>query len=92
MIATLAATNARIVVIKRPCGSAFSVQFLYDGELIEAGRPSRSSPASRSTLARWHAPLLPGNRLSQRRMSKKIGAGDGIRTHDPNLGKVVLYP
>ncbi len=20
------------------------------------------------------------------------GAGDGIRTHDPNLGKVVLYP
>ena len=20
-----------------------------------------------------------------------IGAGDGIRTHDPNLGKVVLY-
>ncbi len=23
---------------------------------------------------------------------EKIGAGDGIRTHDPNLGKVVLYP
>ena len=23
---------------------------------------------------------------------KKNGAGDGIRTHDPNLGKVVLYP
>jgi hypothetical protein len=23
---------------------------------------------------------------------KEIGAGDGIRTHDPNLGKVVLYP
>jgi hypothetical protein len=22
----------------------------------------------------------------------KFGAGDGIRTHDPNLGKVVLYP
>ena len=22
----------------------------------------------------------------------KTGAGDGIRTHDPNLGKVVLYP
>jgi hypothetical protein len=20
------------------------------------------------------------------------GAGDGIRTHDPNLGKVMLYP
>ncbi len=23
---------------------------------------------------------------------KYIGAGDEIRTHDPNLGKVVLYP
>ena len=23
---------------------------------------------------------------------RKIGAGDEIRTHDPNLGKVVLYP
>ena len=22
---------------------------------------------------------------------KVTGAGDGIRTHDPNLGKVVLY-
>ncbi len=25
-------------------------------------------------------------------LKKKTGAGDGIRTHDPNLGKVVLYP
>ena len=23
---------------------------------------------------------------------KNFGAGDEIRTHDPNLGKVVLYP
>ena len=23
---------------------------------------------------------------------RKIGAGEGIRTLDPNLGKVVLYP
>ncbi len=23
---------------------------------------------------------------------ESFGAGDGIRTHDPNLGKVVLYP
>jgi hypothetical protein len=23
---------------------------------------------------------------------REIGAGDGIRTHDPNLGKVMLYP
>lgn len=25
-------------------------------------------------------------------LKQKNGAGDGIRTHDPNLGKVVLYP
>jgi hypothetical protein len=25
-------------------------------------------------------------------LSAEFGAGDGIRTHDPNLGKVVLYP
>ncbi len=24
--------------------------------------------------------------------SRKTGAGEGIRTLDPNLGKVVLYP
>ena len=25
-------------------------------------------------------------------LSRKTGAGEGIRTLDPNLGKVVLYP
>ncbi len=25
-------------------------------------------------------------------MKRKSGAGEGIRTLDPNLGKVVLYP
>jgi hypothetical protein len=25
-------------------------------------------------------------------LMKKTGAGEGIRTLDPNLGKVVLYP
>ena len=29
---------------------------------------------------------------SPRFFRRKSGAGDGIRTHDPNLGKVVLYP
>jgi hypothetical protein len=29
---------------------------------------------------------------SRRFFRRKSGAGDGIRTHDPNLGKVVLYP
>ena len=30
--------------------------------------------------------------LNLLRVFRKSGAGDGIRTHDPNLGKVVLYP
>lgn len=45
---------------------------------------SDSSPArvSKNEKARRDGPLL----------YLIIGAGDGIRTHDPNLGKVVLYP
>ena len=41
----------------------------------------------------------PGNTKGARRRlvdavpcGKEIGAGEGIRTLDPNLGKVVLYP
>src|SRR5476649_719631 len=33
--------------------------------------------------------ILPRNRLSP---LGKVGAGEGIRTLDPDLGKVVLYP
>ena len=36
--------------------------------------------------ARW----APQSQIAD--MCKKIGAGDEIRTHDPNLGKVMLYP
>gem|GEM_PF-3528428 len=56
-------------------------------------------------LRTGQAPLLPprfpekGTRFSNgvspaylSKFKEKIGAGDGIRTHDPNLGKVVLYP
>ena len=32
------------------------------------------------------------NRRSLPAPAALVGAGDGIRTHDPNLGKVVLYP
>lgn len=30
--------------------------------------------------------------LDRKAFVKKTGAGEGIRTLDPNLGKVVLYP
>jgi hypothetical protein len=35
---------------------------------------------------------LPGGSFDPIRSSWKAGAGDGIRTHDFNLGKVALYP
>ncbi len=43
-----------------------------------------------------HPPLRSGVfRANMRRMfafNRKTGAGEEIRTLDPNLGKVVLYP
>ena len=47
-----------------------------------------------------HAPLHgPGKQKTASKgrfksliFNKKTGAGEGIRTLDPNLGKVVLYP
>jgi hypothetical protein len=34
----------------------------------------------------------PKDRFNTLISSRKPGAGEGIRTLDPNLGKVVLYP
>jgi hypothetical protein len=47
---------------------------------------------------RYDANLTQPDRLTLRRKPpkiqrfEKIGAGEGIRTLDPDLGKVVLYP
>ncbi len=38
----------------------------------------------------WMAGTSPA--MTKKLQPKKFGAGDGIRTHDPDLGKVVLYP
>ena len=61
---------------------------------------------SRTSCKRQHAPYADRTQ-TRRRMNVRMGnlkrkkapegaffdgAGDGIRTHDPNLGKVVLYP
>jgi hypothetical protein len=35
---------------------------------------------------------MPFNPISRLEGEEKIGAGEGIRTLDPDLGKVVLYP
>ncbi len=43
----------------------------------------RKAGTRRSGLLRSHAPV---------QRPEENGAGEGIRTLDPNLGKVVLYP
>ena len=57
-----------------------------------------TSPARHVTDIRFANHSPPANNQyvykSMRCMSveRRIGAGEGIRTLDPNLGKVVLYP
>ena len=63
-----------------------------------AVRPLRSSsyrfphasPVSTSGAGKQEA--APEDRFKPLISSRKFGAGEGIRTLDPNLGKVVLYP
>ncbi len=62
-------------------------------------RSIRLSDFSRLQLAYSTADLSPCKQKRPRRTVfntlislKKSGAGEGIRTLDPNLGKVVLYP
>ncbi len=64
-----------------------------------------ASATTRSSAAFAHTRAGPGRRLGDRGIRERppkgavrifgcgrIGAGEGIRTLDPNLGKVVLYP
>jgi integrase len=46
----------------------------------------------RASSAPVDEPFFRGVHQQDIEISWKFGAGDGIRTHDPNLGKVVLYP
>ena len=50
------------------------------------GWQSRINAALRDSLSHRAAPRQYAD------LSLKSGAGEGIRTLDPNLGKVVLYP
>jgi hypothetical protein len=71
--------------LMRTC--AFAKRRGRKGETGRAGSPlALSSPQAR---AEAYAPRnIPKPNVSR----KKFGAGEGIRTLDPNLGKVVLYP
>jgi hypothetical protein len=78
---------------------------IIDGDAAEAlGRDRRVAAPGRQRLisatSRKNAASLPlhGANENARRahqpaeLSEEFGAGEAIRTPDPNLGKVVLYP
>ncbi len=54
----------------------------------------RCFPSASPALTRWAGKqkTAPKDRFNALISLKKSGAGEGIRTLDPNLGKVVLYP
>ena len=59
--------------------------------LLPRERYRASAPESRLSMlngANWDGPIGP----CKTGLYANIGAGEGIRTLDPNLGKVVLYP
>ena len=51
-------------------------------------------PSASPTQASWAGKqeTASTDRAKPLRLMRKLGAGEGIRTLDPNLGKVVLYP
>jgi hypothetical protein len=75
-LAVIPSANARRQYVTRQLGADY-------GAFGMAGDPA--------AFAREHSPALKPccHLIFTKRFS---GAGDEIRTHDPNLGKVVLYP
>ena len=55
----------------------------FSGSLLPSCFPALEAGKQKTT------PKDPTRQLNS---LKKIGAGEGIRTLDPDLGKVVLYP
>src|SRR5665647_668993 len=62
------------------------------GLLIPRGAtPDRKSPAGTIPQAILIPRLIPLSEISFAKTGLSTGAGEGIRTLDPDLGKVVLY-
>jgi ABC-type uncharacterized transport system ATPase subunit len=64
---------------------------VYNEEKLEASRKKICSHERKSPLAAEElSPRRPAGRIYMIRVGRN-GAGEEIRTLDPNLGKVVLY-
>jgi hypothetical protein len=73
---------------------AFGIGLNFEEWLLLAGTTDASQPAALLSLLHQYAICgrthFPNS--AQSTVLRKTGAGEGIRTLDPNLGKVVLYP
>ncbi len=74
--------------------SANSKKPIFEGALVQTGAPGQARPSlfrPLSPLGKHEGPPTgsPRNFLFQ---LGNFGAGEEIRTLDPNLGKVMLYP
>ena len=57
------------------------------------GKPARTAPVGGFSVRKRVIRLqIIEKSVERSRSSPETGAGEGIRTLDPNLGKVVLYP
>ncbi len=59
---------------------------------MRAGLPVLRKPSATDSEGMMKQEFGKGEFGKQKRGEADSGAGDEIRTHDPNLGKVVLYP
>ena len=80
------------------CGSG-SAGRVYRPTFASSRRGTRLAPhhcfhiaSSRWVARRWKQNAAPEGGAMWLICLPNFGAGDEIRTHDPNLGKVVLYP
>jgi hypothetical protein len=77
-------------VVARRNGSQPGAEGNREPSTFGSGLLPSASPAFASEAGKQKT--TPKDRSDSLICLKKIGAGEGIRTLDPDLGKVVLYP
>ena len=83
--ARLLARHAAAARTARPQGRVGNTSGSANSIMVTPGGPA-PAPPTRASAARWRRGIETAYCIA------KTGAGEGIRTLDPDLGKVVLYP
>jgi hypothetical protein len=77
--------------LKKICAEKkFTWNFSLETIFARALQPTRSPRTTEAHRQQTKSPLVSGP-SSNSATSRKSGAGEGARTLDPDLGKVVLY-